>query len=74
MEIIESEKTIKHNIGSKIAKINALIQQLIKERDDDFASEKERNNITQDIFKIKTRLNNYQYKYDTYKTLDKTIV
>ena len=57
MEIFEKEITTKHNIGSKIEKILALIQQLIKERDDDFTSEKERNNIAQDILKIQTRLN-----------------
>ena len=64
MNIIESEKTTINNILPKIEKITALIQQLIKERDDDFTSEKERNTITKEIFRIQTRLNNYQYKYD----------
>ena len=67
MEIFEKEINTKHNIGSKIEKITALIQQLIKERDDDFTSEKERNNITKEIFKTQTRLNNYNYKYDMWK-------
>ena len=35
MQEIKKEITTKHNIGSKIEKITALIQQLIKERDDD---------------------------------------
>ena len=64
MNIIESKKTTINNILPKIEKITALIQQLIKERDDDLTSEKERDNITKDIFRIQTRLNNYQYKYD----------
>ena len=64
MDIIETEKTAINNILPKIEKITALIQQLIKKRDDDFTSEKERNTITKEIFKIQTRLNNYQNKYD----------
>ena len=50
MQEIEKEITTKHNIGSKIEQITALIQRLIKERDDDFTSEKERNTITKEIF------------------------
>ena len=45
MQEIESEKTTKENIVPKIEKINALIQQLIKEREGDFTSEKERITI-----------------------------
>ncbi len=44
--------------------MKTLIEQLTKERDDDFTSEKEIKNITKEIFRIQTRLNNYTYKYD----------
>ena len=46
-----------------------MIEQLKKERVDDFTNEKERNGITKDIQRIPTRVNNYNYKYDIWKAL-----
>ncbi len=53
-----------NNIIPKIQMMKILIQQLTKEREDDFTSEKVRNAITRDIFKIQIRLNNSQNKHD----------
>ncbi len=64
MELIDNGDLHIKNIIPKMQMIKTLIEQLIKERDDDFTSEKERNEITKEIFRIQTRLNNYQYKYD----------
>ena len=57
------------NIACKIQMIIELIEQLKKEREDDFTNEKERNEITKEIQRIQTRLNNYNYKFDLWKSL-----
>ena len=57
------------NIACKIQMIIELIEQLKKEREDDFTNEKERNEITKEIQSIQTRLNNYNYKFDLWKSL-----
>ena len=44
--------------------MKALIDELKHDSEQDFISEKERNANLKEIFKIQTRLNNYQYKYD----------
>ena len=49
--------------------IKELIEQLKKEREDDFTNEKERNGITKEIQRIQIRLNNYNNKYDLWKSL-----
>ena len=55
------------NIACKIQMIIELIEQLKKEREDDFTNEKERNEITKEIQKIQIRLNNYNNKNDRWK-------
>ena len=45
-----------------------LIEQLKKEREDDFTNEKERNGITKEIQRIQIRLNNYNNKFDWWKS------
>ena len=40
-----------------------------KERDDDFRNEKERNGITKEIQIIQTLLNNYNNKFDWWKSI-----
>ena len=57
------------NIACKIQMIIELIEQLKKEREDDFTNEKERNEITKEIQKIQIRLNNYNNKFDLWKSL-----
>ena len=62
------------NISDKIEMIKELIEQLKKEREDDFTNEKERNGIkkepvnnvsnNREIQRIQIRLNNYNNKYD----------
>ena len=47
--------------------IKELIEQLKKEREDDFTNEKERNEITKEIQRIQIRTNNYNNKYDLWK-------
>ena len=49
--------------------IKELIEQLKKEREDDFTNEKERNGITKEIQRIQIRLNNYNNKFDLWKSL-----
>ena len=49
--------------------IKELIEQLKKEREDDFTNQKERNGITKEIQRIQTRLNNYNNKFDLWKSL-----
>ena len=44
-----------------------LIEQLNKEREDDFTNEKEKNEITKKIQRIQIRLNNCNNKYDLWK-------
>ena len=44
--------------------MKALIDELKNDSEQDFISEKERNANIKEIFRIQTRLNNYQYKYD----------
>ncbi len=56
-EIDNGDLTIE-NIPFKIQMIKELIEQLKKEREDDFTNEKERNGITKEIQRIQTRLNN----------------
>ena len=46
-----------------------LIEQLKKEREDDFTNENERNGITKEIQRIQTQLNNYNNKFDLWKSL-----
>ena len=62
-EIDNGDLTIE-NISYKIEMIKELIEQLKKEREDDFTNEKERNGITKEIQRIEIRLNNYNNKYD----------
>ena len=64
MELIDNGDLHINNIIPKMRMMKILIQQLKKERDDDFTTEKQRNEITREIFKINVRLNNYQYKLD----------
>ena len=64
MELIDNGDIHINNIIAKMQMMKILIQQLLKERDDDFTTEKQRNEITREIFKINVRLNNYQYKLD----------
>ena len=49
--------------------IKELIEQLKKEREDDFTNEKERNGITKEFQRIQIRLNNYNNKYDWWKSI-----
>ena len=67
-EIDNGDLTIK-NIPLKIQKITALIERLTKERDNEFTTIRERIAISKEIQKIEIRRNNYNYKYDTWKTL-----
>ena len=69
MELIDNEDIHIDNIAYKIQMIIELIEHLRKEREDDFKNEKERNGITKEIQRIQTRLNNYNYKYDIWKSL-----
>ena len=62
-EIDNGDLNIK-NISYKIEMIKELIEQLKKEREDDFTNEKERNGITKEIQRIEIRLNNYNNKFD----------
>jgi hypothetical protein len=64
MELIDNGDLHINNIIPKMQMMRTLVQQILKERDDDFTTEKERNEITKEIFRIKVRLNNYQYKLD----------
>ena len=66
-EIDNGDLTIE-NIPFKIQMIKELIEQLKKEREDDFTNEKERNAITKEIQRIQTRLNNYNNKFDWWKS------
>ena len=67
-EIDNGDLTIK-NILLKIQKITALIERLTKERDNEFTTIGERIAMSKEIKKIEIRRNNYNYKYDTWKTL-----
>ena len=67
-EIDNGDLTIE-NIPFKIQMIKELIEQLKKEREDDFTNEKERNGITKEIQRIEIRLNNYNNKYDWWKSI-----
>ena len=67
-EIDNGDLTIE-NIPFKIQMIKELIEQLKKEREDDFTNEKERNVITKEIQRIQIRLNNYNNKYDGWKSI-----
>ena len=69
MELIDNGDIHIDNIAYKIQMIKELIEQLKKEREDDFTNEKERNEITKEIQRIQTRLNNYNYKFDLWKSL-----
>ena len=69
MELIDNGDIHIDNIAYKIQMIKELIEQLKKEREDDFTNEKERNEITKEIQKIQIRLNNYNNKYDLWKSL-----
>ena len=69
MESIDNGDINIDNIACKIQMIIQLIEQRKKERDDDFTNEKERNEITKEIQRIQTRLNNYNYKFDLWKSL-----
>ena len=67
-EIDNGDLTIK-NILLKIQKITALIERLTKERDNEFTTIREKIAMSKEIQKIEIRRNNYNYKYDTWKTL-----
>ena len=69
MDLIDNGDANIENIPFKIQMIIELIEQLKKEREDDFTNEKERNEITKEIQRIQTRLNNYNYKFDLWKSL-----
>jgi len=69
MELIDNGDIHIDNIAYKIQMIKELIQQLKKEREDDFTNEKERNGITKEIQRIQIRLNNYNNKFDLWKSL-----
>ena len=69
MELIDDGDIHIDNIAYKIQIIKELIEQLKKEREDDFTNEKKRNEITKEIQKIQLRLNNYNYKFDLWKSL-----
>ena len=68
MQAIDNGDLTIENIPFKIQMIKGLIQQLKKEREDDFTNEKERNGITKEIQRIQIRLNNYNNKYDWWKS------
>ena len=67
MQAIDNRDLTIENIPFKIQMIKELIEQLKKEREDDFTNEKERNGITKEIQRIQIRLNNYNNKYDWWK-------
>ena len=67
MELIDNGDIHIDNIAYKIQMIKELIEQLKKEREDDFTNEKERNGITKEIQRIQIRLNNYNNKYDLWQ-------
>ena len=69
MDLIDNGDIHIDNIAYKIQMIKELIEQLKKEREDDFTNEKERNEITKEIQKIQIRLNNYNNKFDLWKSL-----
>ena len=69
MELIDNGDLTIENISYKIEMIKELIEQLKKEREDDFTNEKERNGITKEIQRIEIRLNNYNNKYDWWKSI-----
>ena len=69
MELIDNGDIHFDNIAYKIQMIKELIEQLKKEREDDFTNEKERNGITKEIQRIQIRLNNYNNKFDLWKSL-----
>ena len=69
METIDNGDLTIKNIPLKIQKINALIERLTKARDNEFTTIKERIAMNTEIQKIEIRRNNYNYKYDTWKTL-----
>ena len=64
MEQIDNGDIHINNIIPKMQMMKALIDELKNDSEQDFISEKERNANLKEIFKIQTRLNNYQYKYD----------
>ena len=69
MELIDNGDLTIENISFKIEMIKELIEQLKKEREDDFTNEKDRNVITKEIQRIQIRLNNYKNKYDWWKSI-----
>ena len=69
MQAIDNGDLTIENIPFKIQMIKELIEQLKKEREDDFTNEKERNGITKEIQRISIRLNNYNNKYDWWKSI-----
>ena len=69
MQTIDNGDLTIENIPFKIQMIKELIEQLKKEREDDFTNEKERNGITKEIQRIEIRLNNYNNKYDWWKSI-----
>ena len=69
MELIDNGDLTIENISYKIEMIKELIEQLKKDREDDFTNEKERNGITKEIQRISIRLNNYNNKYDWWKSI-----
>ena len=68
MDLIDNGDIHIDNIAYKIQMIKELIEQLRKQQKDDFTNEKERNGITKEIQRIQTRLNNYNYKFDLWKS------
>ena len=67
MQAIDNGDLTIENISYKIEMIKELIEQLKKERED--WDEKERNGITKEIQRIQIRLNNYNNKYDWWKSI-----
>ena len=69
MQAIDNGDLTIENIRFKIQMIKELIEQLKKEREDDFTNEIERNLITKEIQRIQIRLNNYNNKFDWWKSI-----
>ena len=69
MQAIDNGDLNIKNISYKIEMIKELIEQLKKEREDDFTNEKERKGITKEIQRSEIRLNNYNNKYDWWKSI-----
>ncbi len=68
MQAIDNGDLTIENIPFRIQMIKELIEQLKKEREDDFTNENERNGITKEIQRIQIQQKNYNNKYDWWKS------